>query len=247
MMVEQPHASHVLIRGHVFTWEDKAPFVRAGMSVLGALEYDPATDRTKCHECGAWHHGLGNHLKTHGLKRAEYNRRFGLRVRTSLCGLEIRRKHRRLATKAFKRGGNLARVDPENSRTALNAANKARGGGRGTGNHPELDNESGRCRTQSLYRIQILAAQLGHTPTDAERIRIGLGAPILVARFGSVAKAMRLAGLEPNRDGNTRGSVRPLPAGYPGPEEIRRRWEAEMAWPKEYFDSGTIALEQRRN
>jgi len=40
---------HVIIRGHVFTREEKSPFVVSGESLLGALEYNQDTDETKCH------------------------------------------------------------------------------------------------------------------------------------------------------------------------------------------------------
>lgn len=78
-------ATHVLIRGHVFTYAEKSPFVASGMSVLGALEYDEAADRLKCHECGMWVRGLGNHVRTHGMKRREYNRKHGMSASRALC------------------------------------------------------------------------------------------------------------------------------------------------------------------
>lgn len=93
-------STHVLIRGHKFTYAEKSPFVRSGESLLGAIEYDEATDQTKCHECGEFFRGMGNHVKAHGISRFEYNTKHGLRVRSPLSGLSVRQRHRTIATKA---------------------------------------------------------------------------------------------------------------------------------------------------
>lgn len=233
------HATHVIIRGQVFTYAEKAPFVPAGESVLGALECDEFTGHVKCHECGTWIGGLGNHIKAHGLKRREYNLRFGLRERAPLSSMAIREKHRSLATRAHRKGGNLHCVQPELNVAAIIAANKRRNGPSG-----ELNNEHAKCLAQCLFRLQTMAAELGHTPTDAERSKVGIGSSVLIARFGSVDRAMRIAGLIPNREGNM--SVNPIPEGFPSKDEIRKKWDAPMPWPKDYFEVGHIALEQRR-
>jgi hypothetical protein len=224
-------ATHVLIRGHQFTYAEKAPFAVSGESVLGAIEYDETTDQTKCHECGEWFSGMGNHIKSHGIKRDTYNEKHGMRIRSSLSGFTVRQKHRTLATKAFEGGGNLNRVDVEKKDAARIATNKRRKGT--AGNTAEYDNERARCKAQSLFKIQTLAAQTGHTPTSAELSQIGLGSTMLASRFGCVKNAMRLAGLEPNLDGHVPMSV---PKGFPTAEEIaerKRRWEAPMPWPKD--------------
>jgi len=39
--------THVIIRGHIFTYAEKAPFVASGQSLLGALEYDEVNNQTK--------------------------------------------------------------------------------------------------------------------------------------------------------------------------------------------------------
>jgi hypothetical protein len=175
---------------------------------------------------------MGNHVKAHGITRAEYNERHGLRVRATLSGFTVRQKHRTVATKAFERGGNLSRVDPQKKNAAGVATNKRRAGT--TGNTAEYDNERSRCKAQSLFKIQILAAHTKHTPTSAELAEIGLGSTMLVTRFGSVANAMRLAGLEPNVDGHR---AMDIPHGFPTKEEIAARkakWDAPMPWPKDH-------------
>jgi len=233
------HASHVIIRGHVFAYAEKEPFLSAGESVLGALEYDQSVDQVKCHECGIWIEGLGNHIKAHGMSRREYNQRFGLRDRCPLSSPSIREKHRNLASGRYALGGNLRRVSKEKSIAAVIASNS----NRKRGKTAELDNEEARCLAQSLFRLQLLAAQVGHTPTETERRAIGLGSPVLCARFGSTERAMRLIGLTPNREGGN--ELSPLPCEYPDEDSIRKKWESPMPWPKEYFDVGLIALERR--
>lgn len=70
---------------------------------------------------------------------------------------------------------------------------------------------------------------------------------MLVSRFGSVANAMRLAGLNPNLGGRPAMEV---PDEFPTAEEIsekRRKWEEDpMPYPDDYFDVGLIGLQQRR-
>jgi hypothetical protein len=82
------HAEQVLIRGKVFLYKQKAPFVPSGKSVLGALEYDEATDRVRCHECGEWFGSVGQHARrAHMLSPKDYNARHGLRLGASLCAI----------------------------------------------------------------------------------------------------------------------------------------------------------------
>lgn len=157
-MSAEPHATHVLIRGHVFTYAEKAPFVASGVSVLGALEYDEATDKTKCHECGAWFGGMGTHIRAHGLKRAEYNQRHGLCRASALGGLGVRDKHRKAV-----------------SSRSTNALHSARSSARPRGSSRSMEeaNEKARCAAQLLYRLQILAAQKGHTPRKIDLMEAG--------------------------------------------------------------------------
>jgi hypothetical protein len=84
---------HVLIRGHLFTHTEKAPFVSSGESLLGALEYDLARDLVKCHECGAWKRGLGAHvLRVHGINRLDYAQKHGLRKCAALSSPTVRKQ-----------------------------------------------------------------------------------------------------------------------------------------------------------
>lgn len=214
--------SHVIIRGHVFRYADKAPFVASGKSVLGALEYDQSRDQVKCHECGFWFKGLGGHVKVHNLKRAEYNRKHGLRVVSALSCLATRKKHQ----VAVKKHPNLKRKSP----ASLTAERRMAGSLRAAPRSVEVQNERAICAAQLLYRVQITATQVGHTPTAQDMRTAGISISALKARFGSTERAMGLAGLQPNLRGAPVAS--PLPLHFPIENDVNAR----MPWPKEYFD-----------
>jgi hypothetical protein len=229
------HASHVIIRGHVFTYDEKAPFVESGMSVLGALEFDEATDQTKCHECGEWQTALPWHIqKAHTMTSDGYRSEHGLSKHAGLSGMGRRK---------------LASANAERQRmTGIGIGDRRRGTHRAAWlpvpaykHSVEVQNGDSRCAAQLLYKIMICASSVGHTPTKRELAAVGVTQSTLIQRFGSVAAAMDKAGLQSNS-----GTISPLPRNYPGEEEIRAKWDAPMPWPKEYFDAGHIGLEQRR-
>lgn len=75
----------VIIRGHVFDYAEKAPFVTSGKSVLGALEYNPETETVKCHECGEWFSSIGKHcFHIHEIPAVDYKVKHGLQQITPL-------------------------------------------------------------------------------------------------------------------------------------------------------------------
>ena len=212
-------ATHVIIRGHVFTYEEKQPFVTSGKSVLGALEYNTAEDETKCHECGRWFSGLGWHVtKSHGMTTREYKKLHGLRESSALCGMRIRRSSADSAKKLMVPGKGIL------SLPRLRAP-------RPKAKSQEWHNENSRCNAQLLFRIQIVAATVGHTPTRADLLEHGICQTTLVRSFGSLDKVMRLAGLESNHSGKSS----PLPRAFPSLPEIKKRWNERMPWPADYF------------
>ena len=226
---------HVLIRGHIFTYAEKAPFVSSGCSLLGALEYDQAQDLVKCHECGAWFHGLGTHIKHHKITKAMYAAKHGLRINGALSSIGTRLKQSLNAVAMFKRG--ISNVGQKG--VAIGGLPK---GQRALPTF-ELHNERGRCAAQLIFKLQTLAAKLRHTPTQANLHANGLSRTVIVQRFGSMRAALALAGLNANKNGEN--LPMPLPVTFPTKEEIRRRFNERMAWPSDYFDAGVRALERR--
>ena len=212
----------VIILGQVFDYEEKAPFVTSGVSVRGAIEYDESTDSLRCHECGMWFISLARHiLPSHNISTKQYRMRHGLRMcKTSLYGPRLKSlfsaaaKQKCLWIGRSKAGIEAKRTVPKRRPASL--AEKA--------------NFDGRCQAQYLFKIRALAFQLGHTPTRLELQAAKVDSFGLEKAFGSVATAMKLAGLEPNLNGGHAIDVRirPLPPGFE-PDSDR------MPWPADYF------------
>ena len=220
------NVTHVIIRGHVFTYEEKRPFAPSGKSILGALEYEESTDKVKCHECGDWLKTLGHHIRQHhGMDRVYYNRRHGLARKCSLSNPTIAAK--RIAhSKGTARPG----VGIRSPKAIQNRANVVRR--KQDPQAVELQNEKCRCAAQLLFRIQALAATSGHTPGHHDLRDAGISVDAIRHRFGSINEAMHLCGLTPNSVGNGKNSV---PNGFPSKAEIEKRWNERMPWPADYF------------
>lgn len=220
------HALHVLIRGHVFTYEEKAPFVASGVSVLGAVEYDEESDRIKCHECSEWMKDISRHAKhAHGISSRDYRLRHGLRLDGGLMSRSSSHIRAKLSKRAM----------PKTLGDKVNGAQMVRQPGQHVGRkRVEGRNEDGRCRAQLAFRLQLLAAGIGHTPSQAELREAGLLAQ-LRSMFGSCTQACVYVGLTPNISSRADLGKRPLPKGFPSKDELEC---ARMPWPKEYFGTG---------
>lgn len=225
------HASHVLIRGHVFTYKEKAPFVASGVSVLGALEYDKERDELRCHECGCWFDSLTTHLKKHHVGVEQYKLKHGLNVRTGLVSLKNRKARAAVAMRTVATVGTpMTRGDLRFSVAATATARREACAARPNKRWAERNNNIGRCGAQLLFRIQLRAAEIGHTPTTYELAEAGMPLSSIIAEFGSHNQAIAAAGLVENIRGHS--PKRPLPAGFPSKEILM---ESRMPWPKEYF------------
>jgi len=216
----------VIIRGHVFDFQEKAPFVTSGQSVLGAVEYDSAIDRVKCHECGDWFTYIsGSHLRSaHKLTNAAYRARHGLNVKSPLCGPNfsaMRRSQRPAPTAA--QVARLVEAGREHKRVhGNNLTNRPK-------HEYESANANGRCQAQTLFRLQVLAAELGRTPTALEMQAARLDQPLLVRNFGHPRTAITLAGLKPRPGGRpVDGSADvacALPVGFPSKDALLKQKE----------------------
>jgi ROS/MUCR transcriptional regulator protein len=222
----------VIIRGHVFDYEEKAPFVVSGQSLLGAVEYDPVQEKVKCHECGGWfRYVAGTHLRfTHKLASLAYKLRHGINVKSPICAPSFSairgKQHKPTAeqTAVLVEAGRLHKRLYGN-----NLTNRV-------GHNYERANATNRCQAQTLFRIQLLAADLGHTPSSDEMCAVGLDQPLLVRNFGNRRKAVEIAGLEPRPTG-TPGKFSicnscPLPPGFPSKDELLKKKEPWFATPR---------------
>lgn len=200
----------VVIRGQVFLYREKAPFVTSGESVFGALELNIEEDKIRCHECGEWLKRIsGKHLSNkHQLTAREYKHRHGLRLSTALVNEKMRVILSTVMSRLNDaRGGSPAPLkDPEFRKNIRPMVGELAGRRNHQEAFAEQANEKNRCHAQILHRIQRLAGALGHTPTDAELRVNGLSPNTILKKFNltAVSALMSLAGLPAAFDGRGR-------------------------------------------
>lgn len=197
----------VLIRGKVFLYKQKAPFVPSGKSVLGALEYREADDKVRCHECGEWKIALGQHLhKEHGVTAAEYKERHGLRQQSALCGIRFLEALSR-TSKERGLGRNLGgmaeerRLEVQKIGRVKSAEVRAGLADRAERRASELKNERGTCQAQLLGKIREIAEKHGWSLTRQNLSEDGISyhSAMLALGVGSMAELRALAGMAPKR------------------------------------------------
>lgn len=187
-------SGNVLINGNIHIYRDKGPYVKAGKSVMGAIEYDEKNDALKCHVCGEWKQNLAGHLVSHDITARAYKLKFGLRRRTALIGERTRAK---ISLAASKRNFAATRNKPEFRAKQLAAVknNKFSQHERAT---QEMLNSRMHCKAQLLQKFRSVAAAVGHTPSKLELKEHGMSWQSLVHHFGSLSETARIAKLAPN-------------------------------------------------
>ena len=246
---------YVIIRGIVFPSAEKAPFVASGVSYLGATEYDKERDLLRCHECGEWYKGIGNHVvNAHKMNLSDYKGRHGLRQSSSLLCLAAQKKisennlragnssnfHTHVARNKGRRWNIGTRPELTDagivSAPAVPRITVTGDGYNASGNVPksrrprvdlEARNDRGVCQAQILFKIQTLAAKLHRTPSITELDDIGLRQVTIRRAFNwlPMVAVMEMAGLIPN----------PRGPSLTGPNKPKSKWNERMPWPKDYF------------
>ena len=183
---DEPRQSvHLLRKGEVVLYDPKE-YLPSGMGIKGAVIFHKPSDKVQCFECGGWltainHSHLSRADHGGGLTVAEYKVRHGLKKTTALISEGLRR---RLVVAADP--GTLpfrGYHDQSVSRRTLSA---------------EEMNDRRTCPVQMLARLKEISEALGgRTPTADEMEAGHVHYCTLVARHGSVANAMILAGLTP--------------------------------------------------
>ena len=185
-------ATHIIIAGTLFPWAEKAPYVRSGKSVLGAIEYDEKADRIKCHECGGWFESVGAHIiRSHdappNVGSRVYRAAHGLTDRTPLCTPRV--------SSLSRRGGNPDKrrrwsLDPkEMQRRAVTALTARRAAGealRPRKHNPEQANLHSRCRAQLEVRMMALYRKLGRCPTTFDLKTAGIVRQTVIRVWGGM-------------------------------------------------------------
>ena len=187
------NGSHVLMSNRVYLYAEKAPWVPSGKSIQGALEYDPATDLVRCHECGEWFKSVGRHAYlSHGQSAREYKIKHGLNQSSSLIAEDTRVRLMEAAKPSPEFLDNAGRVAP-----LKHVKQKFI-------RRMEIRNRKGACPAQILARIQRLADIYGRTPTAAELSKGGVHRKTVlhVLNVSDMASALSLAGLTARTSGD---------------------------------------------
>jgi hypothetical protein len=178
-------ATHVIICGQVFPWNEKAPYVMSGNSVLGALEYNQEQEVVKCHECGDWFKELGVHAyRAHGVKAMTYKSERGISYGSSLSAIASRKKK----AKNLRRRG-LVGKHP------FKKGHQPHGN---THYSPEVRNLHMACKAQLMHKARELALRLRRTPTAEEFRLAGMHHGLIKKQFGlSLRDYVLSLGMEP--------------------------------------------------
>lgn len=224
----------VLIRGHVFDYEEKAPFVPSGKSVFGALEYDNGADKVRCHECGAWFSAINDkHLGyKHKLDASEYRVKHGLNATTGLCTPSFSAKckkgisERSSMDKEWAAQKTSRLLNANRDHRSLHGSNKTN-----RGKQRERLNQVGRCEAQTCFKIQQLAKTIGRTPTRDELAEIGIYPSLLKRSFGSYAAALESCELQPRKPGRRKEAN----GQSEKPSSRAHLLDEPLPWPADYF------------
>ena len=200
---------HVVIDGEVLFYQQKAPYVASGVSIKGALEYDPQTDRVRCHECGTWFKDLAHHVTVHKLTVEEYKKRHGFGKKAALISEGLRQqrltvgiRHSADVRERFRpaleqRLRNWPKHDPNRNVRPWSEEKK---------------NKHGSCQAQLLQRLKSLTTNLGHSPGVKELNSAGIRPSTLCAAFNvyTIADVYSLLRMEPRREYSARKQYSPV-------------------------------------
>lgn len=180
--------------GYVTLYNYKEPFMifENGFGYQGVLLYDKIDGTVQCHLCGKWFNSLGHHVNhAHGMTASAYKHKVGLNQSSALISEEVRLKLIGRGLSERQRevlAENRKKIDHTKPR-AINYSNSR-----------EKQNKTGNCPMQLLDRIKKKATELGRTPTAVELESV-VSKTTVRAVFGSMEKAITLAGLQPRRKG----------------------------------------------
>ncbi len=208
----------------VLLYDVKAPYEVSGLSIKGALEIDPQTDRLRCHEEGMWFKSLASHITlahpelsrfapSSGLKLSRYRSdspvagyklKHGLPLYACLWNEARRRKAIQHAVQLRFEG--KLRLRPPGS------AGLARGVKFLTTHRRNL---RGSCMEQLLRDLRVFVAKNGRVPTTREMNSRGIfpySGSAIRRKFGSIAAFFNAAGFPTRLTGRklkdwTRGTL----------------------------------------
>jgi hypothetical protein len=187
----------VIIKGVKHLRAAKEPIAESGKSLKGALQYDPETDKIKCHECGDWFVNYGGHAKNSHFPHVSarrYKKKHGFKASTPLLGMRLRSFQKKQAL-----DNNCART----LRPTPVGHARYGSGKRGPRTIEDL-NDTDDCPLQIPYRIKKIAEQKGRTPTEAEMRASGMSIAAIHQIYRSINRAVAKAGLGRHKGGITK-------------------------------------------
>lgn len=189
-----PTYSDVTVEGYK---EPLEPVV-GGFGYIGAITRTVDGTRIQCHTCGYFFANLGSHILTkHGEPLNEYRYRHGLRIKYSLLSpVEQEKAQKRYNDNARFKQGSLS-----NLVKARAAFEKKRQEGWSPGGDqwsPQLRNERGMCREQTLAKIRQIAEVNDGVAVFEEFVKtFGEGQKSVVEHwFGTWDAAVKAAGAD---------------------------------------------------
>lgn len=205
----------VLINNVQYLRAAKEPFRDSGKSLFAALQYDPDTDKIKCHECGDWFVCYGVHRRAsvgHPSGR-DYKIKHNLDIGTKLAGIKMRENLRNKCV--FSRENSLV--------NGFKEGHKRYGGRRAVISQEKL-NAKANCELQIKHRLKLLADELGRTPTLRDAKSIGIRHWAIYYIFGSFNNALRQAGLKPTFNDNKKTTNQELLVTLLSFKKVTNKW-----------------------
>lgn len=201
-------AQKVRVRGEIFSWKEKAPYVASGFSILGGVELSVDEKEVRCHECGEWRECLTAHIRIHRMRAREYRIRHGINMASSLNAPSYMASRPKFPShRRWVKGQRPPQLSTESALLRAQVLSERKlviGRARA-----ESQNLYSLCEEQRLKTIRSYAKQLGHTPSvkelnafvhDNGTRPISQGA--LTQFFGYPLKSIMLrAGLTPRKYG----------------------------------------------
>jgi hypothetical protein len=179
--------------GYVTFYNYKEPFMKFkdGFGYEGVLLYDEVDGSVQCHLCGKWFESLGHHVnRAHNIKSSAYKLKVGLNQSSALISEKLREKLILAGRNSLaQRLANLSLPKKKKDKSAF------------PNNTRQKQNRTGNCPMQLLERIRDKAEEVGRTPTALELENV-VSKKTIKMIFGTMANAIRLAGLSPRLRGS---------------------------------------------
>lgn len=147
-------------------------------------------DKVLCFECGSWHTRLGHHIHSHNLTARTYKQKYGFKLSSGLCSTKVSGVLSKAATDGVENGTTIG-FQPGNmfQRLRKNIPN--------TTSSMQTRNKRSLCPEQIKYRMQLLAAKVGHSPSVPDALRYDSSLPEAVTRFyGNWNEGKKMFGFE---------------------------------------------------